>query len=82
VEDVALAYALLTPEPRGPGSPTNTPIRTTPENFGRVARAYIELTQDRAVSRSIQKRMYMATPCAPVLSIDASHSGTFRVRTS
>jgi pimeloyl-ACP methyl ester carboxylesterase len=47
-EDVALAYALLTPEPRGPQSPTESPIRTTPQNFGRIRRAYIELTHDRA----------------------------------
>ena len=47
-EDVALANALLTPEPRGPLSPTNSPIRTTPENFGRIPRFYIELTQESA----------------------------------
>lgn len=76
-DDVALAYALLTPEPRGPRSPTETPIRTTPENFGRVPRVYIELTQDRAVSRAAQKRMYQATPCERVLTIDASHSAYF-----
>jgi pimeloyl-ACP methyl ester carboxylesterase len=76
-EDVALAYALLTPEPRGPDSPTNTPIRTTHENFGRVPRVYIELTQDRAVSGAAQKRMYTATPCKRVLSIAASHSAYF-----
>ena len=76
-DDVALAYALLTPEPRGPRSPTETPIRTTPENFGRVPRVYIELTQDRAVSWAAQKRMYQATPCERVLTIDASHSAYF-----
>ncbi len=76
-DDVALAYALLTPEPRGPDSPTETPIRTTQENFGRIPRVYIELTQDRAVSWRAQKRMYEATPCARVLTIDASHSAYF-----
>jgi pimeloyl-ACP methyl ester carboxylesterase len=76
-DDVALAYALLTPEPRGPHSPTETPIRTTQENFGRIPRVYIELTQDRAVSWSAQKRMYQATPCDRVLTIDASHSAYF-----
>ena len=29
-DDVALAYALLTPEPRGPLSPTESPIRLPP----------------------------------------------------
>lgn len=76
-EDVALAYALLTPEPCGPDSPTHTPIRTTPENFGRIPRVYIELTQDRAISWPAQKRMYTATPCEMVLSIEASHSAYF-----
>lgn len=76
-DDVALAYALLTPEPRGPHSPTETPLRTTPENFGRIRRFYIELTQDRAVSWSAQKRMYGATPCERVLTIDAGHSAYF-----
>ena len=76
-EEIALAYALLTPEPTGPMSPTNTPVRPTPEHFGRVPRVYIELTQDLAISWSLQKRMYTATPCARVLSIEASHSAYF-----
>jgi pimeloyl-ACP methyl ester carboxylesterase len=76
-EDVALSHALLTPEPRGAQSPTETPIRTTRENFGRIPRVYIELTQDKAVSWPCQKRMYMATPCDHVMSIDASHSAYF-----
>jgi len=76
-DDVALAYALLTPEARGPKSPTETPLHTTPENFGRIPRIYIELTQDRAVTREAQKRMYQATPCERVLSIEASHSAYF-----
>lgn len=76
-DDIALSYALLTPEPRGPLSPTETPIRTTQENFGRIPRFYIELTQDRAVSRTAQKRMYQTMPCERVLTIDASHSAYF-----
>jgi pimeloyl-ACP methyl ester carboxylesterase len=76
-DDVALAYALLTPEPRGPQSPTETALRTTPENFGRIPRVYIELTQDRAVSWAAQKRMYNATPFERVLTIDAGHSAYF-----
>lgn len=76
-EDIALAYTLLTPEPRGPNSPTNTAVQTTAENFGGIPRVYIELTQDRAVSLPFQRRMYTATPCESVLSIDASHSAYF-----
>jgi hypothetical protein len=73
-DDIALAYALLTPEPRGLNSPTETPLRTTAGNFGRIPRIYIELTQDRAVSGGAQKRMDQATPCERVLTIEASHS--------
>jgi pimeloyl-ACP methyl ester carboxylesterase len=76
-DDVALSYALLTPEPRGRHSPTETPIRTTPGNFGRIPRVYIELTQDRAVSWPAQKRMFEATPCQRVLTMHASHSAYF-----
>jgi pimeloyl-ACP methyl ester carboxylesterase len=76
-EDVALSYALLTPEPRGPNSPTNTPVVTTRENFGQIPRVYIELTQDKAISWPLQKRMYGATPCKSVLSIEAGHSAYF-----
>lgn len=75
-EDVALANALLTPEPRGPHSPTNSPIRTTQENFGRIPRVYIELTGDQAISWPAQKRMYTATP-GRVFTINSSHSTYF-----
>jgi len=76
-EDVELAFALLTPEPCGPRSPTNTAIRTTAERFGRIPRVYIELTEDKAVSWPAQKRMYVATPCERVLTINSSHSAYF-----
>ncbi len=76
-DDVALSYALLTPEPRGPQSATDMPIRTTQERFGTVPRYYIELTQDRAVSIGWQRRLHQATPCEQVFSIDSSHSAYF-----
>jgi pimeloyl-ACP methyl ester carboxylesterase len=73
-DDVALAEALLAPEPI---APTNTPLATTEANFGRVRRVYVELLQDRAVSPALQRRMYTAMPCDRVLSIDAGHSAYF-----
>ena len=76
-DDLALSYALLTPEPRGPRSATDMPIRTTQEGFGSVPRYYIELTLDRAVSIQWQRRMHRETPCKRVFSIDASHSAYF-----
>ena len=73
-DDVALAHLLLTPEPI---RPTMTPLNLTQERFGRVPRFYIELTQDRAVSAPLQRRMYDAMPCRRVMRIDASHSAYF-----
>ena len=73
-EDRALAHALLAPEPT---APSLTPLRLTPEGFGRVPRAYVELTQDRAVTPELQRRMREATPCARVTALAASHSAYF-----
>jgi len=72
--DVELARALLTPEP---SLPALTRLRLSDGNYGSVPRHYIELTQDRAVSLSLQRRMIAASPCVTVSSIDASHSAYF-----
>lgn len=69
--DVALAHALLTPEPN---APVGTPLQLSDENFGRIPRVYIECLQDRGVSPGVQKKMYTATPCQQVLSLNTSHS--------
>jgi pimeloyl-ACP methyl ester carboxylesterase len=76
-EDIALCNALLVPEPRGPHSPTETPLRTTQERYGRIPKIYIELTQDKAIAWEAQKRMYTAFPPQRVLTIEASHSAYF-----
>ena len=70
-EDVALATALLTPEPN---APVATPLNLSEENFGRVARVYIETLQDRGLTPTLQKKMYTATSCRKVLSMQTSHS--------
>ncbi len=70
-EDVTLATALLTPEPN---APVATPLKLSGENFGRVARVYIETLQDRGVTPALQKKMYTATPCQKVISMETSHS--------
>ncbi len=69
--DVALATALLTPEPN---APVATPLNLSEENFGRVVRVYIETTQDKGVTPTLQKKMYTATPCQKVISMETSHS--------
>ena len=71
VADVALAHSLLTPEP---SLPALTRLRLTEARYGRVARHYIELTQDRAVTPELQRRMVAQSPCASVQRIEASHS--------
>jgi pimeloyl-ACP methyl ester carboxylesterase len=70
-EDVALATALLTPEPN---APVATPLNLSSENFGRVARVYIETLHDRGVTPNLQKKMYTATPCQRLISMATSHS--------
>lgn len=72
--DVELARALLTPEP---SLPAMTRLRLTDKNYGAVPRHYIELTQDKAVSLSLQRQMIASSPCATVSSLDASHSAYF-----
>ncbi len=70
-DDVALARALVQPEPT---LPLATPVHVTEANFGRVRRIYVECLRDRAIPPVLQKQMYTATPCERVLSIDTDHS--------
>jgi pimeloyl-ACP methyl ester carboxylesterase len=73
-DDVALCATLLT---REPVRPALTRLSLTPERYGRVPRAYIRLTQDRAVSLALQDRLIAESPVERVASIDASHSAYF-----
>lgn len=70
-EDLALASALLTPEPN---APVGTPLKLSDGHFGRVRRIYIETGQDKGVTPGLQKRMYTATPCQRIISMETSHS--------
>ena len=72
--DVELARALLTPEP---SLPALTQLRLSEKNYGSVPRHYIELTQDKAISPSVQRLMIANSPCASVSAIEASHSAYF-----
>lgn len=73
-DDIALARLLLTPEPSAPAA---TPLRLSDANYGRVPRIYIELTLDRAVSVTLQRRMVEGMPCREVRSLHTSHSAYF-----
>ena len=70
-DDVALCTALLTPEPL---APTLTPLQLTAERWGAVPRAYVRLTDDRAVSPDLQRRLIARSPCRKVVQLQASHS--------
>lgn len=75
-EDIKLAQSLLLPQPL---TPMNTPIKITNSNFGKVGRIYIETLQDRAMSPSLQKQMYLATPCQKIISLNSGHSPFFSI---
>jgi pimeloyl-ACP methyl ester carboxylesterase len=72
--DVALAAALLVPEPL---APLVTPIRITEARFGRVPRIYVECSNDRAITLAAQRRMQQALPCRERVTLDADHSPFF-----
>jgi pimeloyl-ACP methyl ester carboxylesterase len=73
-EDVEFAKSRLVPQAAAPFA---TPVSTTEENFGRVPRVYITCLRDKAVSPSIQEKLYKALPCENVISMDTSHSPFF-----
>lgn len=73
-DDVSLARALLC---REPSRPAGEPLRLSDDRYGRVPRAYIRLTEDRAVSPALQDRLIEASPPQRVESIAASHSAYF-----
>ena len=73
-EDVSRAKKLLVPQA---AAPFGTPINITEKNFGRIPRVYIECLRDRAISPSVQKKMYETLPCRKVVSMDTSHSPFF-----
>jgi pimeloyl-ACP methyl ester carboxylesterase len=73
-EDIALAQSLLVPIGTAIYAAS---LSTTAENFGRIPRAYIECTQDKAISIGAQRAMHQALPCETVVTLPASHSPFF-----
>jgi len=73
-EDVALAHALLKPEPL---QPLATPVRVTAARFGRVPRVYVECADDRAITHAAQRKMQAALPCRERVVLDSDHSPFF-----
>ncbi|MGD8286801.1 MAG: alpha/beta fold hydrolase [Desulfobacterales bacterium] len=73
-EDVEFAKSQLVPQAAAPFA---TPVSSTEENFGRVPRVYISCSRDKAISPSVQEKMYKALPCEKIVSLETSHSPFF-----
>lgn len=73
-EITEMARVLLSHEPR---QTATTPVHITDENYGRVRRFYIELTEDRAITPSLQRKMYTEMPCEKVYRMATGHSPFF-----
>lgn len=73
-DDNELAKRLLCREPLRPAIAR---VQLSEENYGTIPRAYIRLTEDRAVSVATQDRLLNDTKVDRVESIKASHSAYF-----
>jgi hypothetical protein len=73
-DDVQLASSLLC---REPSLPALSRVVTTEGRYGRVPKAYIRLTRDRAVSPLLQDQLIDASRIDRVESLEASHSAYF-----
>lgn len=51
-----------------------TKLRISTNKYGQIPRFYIACLQDRAISIKNQTKMYTATPCDQVFTIDTDHS--------
>lgn len=69
--EAAAATARLCPEPT---QPHRARLALSPERFGRVPRAYIEATEDRAIPLARQRAMQERWPCARVVTLASDHS--------
>ncbi len=72
--DNELAAQLLCREPLRPAI---SKLKLTDERYGRVPRAYIRLTEDRAVSIELQDRLLNETSVDQVETIQSGHSAYF-----
>lgn len=73
-EDVMLASSLLCREPLRPAI---AKLELSNKNYGQVPRAYIRLTEDRAVTLKLQDRCINEVGVDRVENIKASHSAYF-----
>jgi pimeloyl-ACP methyl ester carboxylesterase len=69
---LANAVSRLRPQPIAPMK--GRPVTTSESRFGRVPRAFIECTEDRAIPLAVQRQMQVALPCDPVFTLESDHS--------
>lgn len=50
------------------------PLALTPENYGRVPRAYIENVDDQIISIALQRELQRQQPCEKLFTLQADHS--------
>lgn len=73
-EDVFKALPRLRPMPR---AISTTPVRVTPQNYGRVPRAYIECRRDQTITIELQHYMEKVQPPDRVITMGTGHSPFF-----
>lgn len=70
-EDAAYAKARIRPQSF---LPLTAPVQISDTNFGKIPRAYIECTDDRAIVVAFQREMLRASPCDRVFSLNTGHA--------
>lgn len=70
-EDVYLSSSLLTKEPN---APVGTPLKLTPDRYGKVKKVYIHTTLDNTITYGLQKKMVERIPVDKTFELKAGHS--------
>lgn len=70
-EDVDRAMSRLRPQAL---APIATPVKLSEENYGSLRRCYIECSEDRAISHSMQKRLRDNAPVDKSIVLETDHS--------
>jgi hypothetical protein len=72
-DDATVAWVVERLSPQATIIP-KTPVSTTPNRWGRLPRAYIQCTEDRAIPLKNQEYFCSNHPCDPVIKMHTSHS--------
>ncbi|MGH2916770.1 MAG: alpha/beta fold hydrolase [Solirubrobacteraceae bacterium] len=73
-EQIAWALPQRGSQPVVPFTQPFTPADEHAEAFAALPRAYVTCLQDRAIKPALQRRMFTAAGCDPVIEIDTDHS--------